>query len=158
MTRSLGSPGVPDRSTDPGSAVGVTRVPPERVIETVRAICEPIYGPMKYVRTDLPNGRVKHLLLTPRFDVANFRKDYRWLEVDILFNPVIQNSDVIVTRVNRTWRLMRFSAHGGIWPVPGPMDNNSTADKEHELLLAIMGRLNDPFAHVTQWGKLAGDE
>src|SRR5687768_17646113 len=64
---------VPDLSTSRSFAVGFARVPPERVIVVARMLMEPAHGPLKHVRRDLPNGRIHHLLLTPRIDRKSTR-------------------------------------------------------------------------------------
>jgi hypothetical protein len=149
---------VPDLSTDPSFAVGVTHSSPERVAEAVRSRCEPAYGTMKCVTTELPNGNSKRVLLTPRFGVSNSGMDYRWIEVTITFEAARRRSLVEVVQVSRTWRLFRFSAHGGLWPFPGSIDGSGAGAAEHALLRAIMGGLNDAAVRISEWGKMTVDE
>lgn len=109
---------------------------------------------MKYGSTELCNGNTNHLLLSPRFDVSNRNLDYRWLEVEVTFEPLTGRSFVDVSEIDRTWRLIRFGAHGGIWPFPGSMDSTIKTHTEHEMLRSIMRSLNDPASYITEWGKV----
>src|SRR3954468_4943658 len=102
-------------------SVGITSAPPERIITRARCLLEPAYGPLKYVRRDIPNGRTGHTLLTPRFDVSNRGHDYHWLQVSINFNPDDGLSMVEVERIDRSKRWVLTSFHGGVWLFPPPM-------------------------------------
>jgi hypothetical protein len=146
----------PFRDVAPGdydSAVGITRASPERIMACARALLEPAYGHAKYVRRDIPNGRTRHWLLTPRYGVANRGRDFRWLEVSVNFDPCDGRSIVEVEEVRRSERLVGFPLHGlGFWLFPTDM-TPCKGPGEHELLVAILQSLGDDGAYITTWGQ-----
>jgi hypothetical protein len=108
---------------------------------------------MKYVKTDIPNGRTSHLLLTPRYDVSNLGLDYKWLEVHVLFNPENRHSVFEVREVEWIKRIAMFSFHGGPWLFPPAMAFELKDAQEHSMLVAIIQNLGDPGAYITTWGQ-----
>jgi hypothetical protein len=133
-------------------AAGSTSVSPEQVIASARSIFEPSCGPMRYVRREIPNGRTGHLLLTPRYDVANLGQDYRWREVYINFNPADGVSSVDVRTVERFKRAVLFSIHGGPWLFPPAIAEERRGAEEHALVVAIMQRLDTPGGRSSSTG------
>jgi hypothetical protein len=130
-------------------ATGLTSVPPDRVMARARAVMEPAYGELKYVKKDIPNSRTLHLLLTPRYNVSNRGQDYRWLQVTVNYNPCDGRSEVEVEEFERYKRLVMAGMCGGVWLFPPTMEIPHRALEEYRLLVSIIRGLDDPGALIT---------
>jgi hypothetical protein len=110
---------------------------------SARSVLEPKFGPIEYVKEDvLPcRGLVRHLLLTPRYDVTNSGQDYRWREVSVFIDPSEPTFSVGVREVTRIKRLFLFSPHGGPWLFPPAISQERTGPEEREVLAAIFHSL-----------------
>lgn len=145
---------VRDESGDAYSVVGLTAATPEQVLACARSVCEPAYGPMRYAREELPDGRTLHRMLSPRFDAGLFGINYRWLEASTERDVLTGKSIAVVREMYHWWKPYAFSTHGGLWPFPSWGDVPNKTEKEKQVLLAVMQRLGDPTAVVTDFGKL----
>jgi hypothetical protein len=131
--------------------VGVTRASPEQIMTRARALLESAYGPVQCLRRDIQNGRCNYTLITPRYALAKRGRNYKWLEVSILFNPDDGLSIVEVDEVERLTHLAMWSLHGGIWLFPPAFLEPHRGAGEHGILVAILQGTDDASAYVTIW-------
>jgi hypothetical protein len=130
-----------------GWPIAVTSVGPNEVIAAARAVLEPAYGATKCVRSERPDGKAEHRLLTPRYDVRNGGEDYRWRELYVRPHPTRPGCYVELRTVSREKRNVIVGLHAVLF-LPPALSKDSSDVEEAALLLAILERLNDPAARI----------